>query len=351
MKNHAIKTKKVDGYEIIEGVKPLSIDPRATQKAALPKILALPESAQLAAKQKEHGKNINEAAAARKRAEYAAEMMQTEGEKPVFDPGIPEHKEMRSDEFRDLKKLHKFQSDKEREEKKRRDLLGAAGVCNEECKALKAAVNEKSREILNKNPVFALPGDGEYIDRGLMIVGAGVNGEAVILSDSELEAIPVTDKDGKQTGERSLFLPDGQTVAGLVGVFMAKGEHEQVTVDGEIIPDYRGQSVWFKSAGEWMKLADIKLGASLSDTDILDADLTGEQRAEIAAQQEQNRIASLSDDERKAEYDTARAALAQEAQKMETTLKFDGDVDYQTKAQAFYDESLAELKLKYNIGD
>ena len=88
---------------------------------------------------------------------------------------------------------------------------------------------------------------------------------------------------------------------------------EKLTLEGEIVPDYRGVEYHKKTSGKWKKVKVQAIGEALPDGAILPDDLTSEQNAEIREQQEAERVAALSPEEkakeRIAEIDRELAAI------------------------------------------
>ncbi len=190
---------------------------------------------------------------------------------------------------------------------------GSIGVINEELKVLNLAYQEKAKQILRDNPV--------YND-----VVAGLREGEVVLPQDEIDVLREK--------------------------FVGKQKNEQVLLDGKYIVDYRGKEFYHKDAeltgGKWVK-GIIDLLGDGHDLGTFVEDLTPTELAEIREQEETERITALSASEKQTEFGHMKAGLAGKAQTLETTLKFDGDIDYQTKAQEFYNTELGKLKLLYGV--
>jgi hypothetical protein len=134
----------------------------------------------------------------------------------------------------------------------------------------------------------------------------------------------------------------GNTCAGLRAKIDALNEHEKLLSDGTIIPDYRGTEYWVK-ADKWVKETIADMGISIPESGILDADLTQEQRVEIAAEQEEDRITKLTPEQREAEKQAHIDTIKREAalKKQEADL-FGDDFDI-----AVWQGKIAELQAKY----
>jgi hypothetical protein len=122
-------------------------------------------------------------------------------------------------------------------------------------------------------------------------------------------------------------LLSGAEEADLAPKFAALAEHEALTLQGEVIPDYRGVEYHKKTSGKWEKVKIEAVGEALPDGAVLPDDLTAEQNAEIREQQEADRVAALTPEQRnREEYDkikreiTARDYRALKAYKLGQSL-------------------------------
>jgi hypothetical protein len=88
----------------------------------------------------------------------------------------------------------------------------------------------------------------------------------------------------------------------------AKGPHRALLDTGAYIDDYRGVEYWIKESGQWLKGVIEQIGATLPAGAVLQNDLTEEQRQEVAEQQEAERVAALTPEQRIAEI---KARLAE----------------------------------------
>lgn len=293
-------------------------------------LMQVEEAQQLQAKARKRGQLIQGAGVDMRRAKDVDKQAKLEAKKPEAEQN-PEV-------------LKRCKRDYGIYEQQRKDKQGAARLLNTELIALDKVVKLKHREILIANPVYTNPGRGWLVDRGCRVAGwiaeSEVDGVVVpgchaVLEDSDLEV-------------EGVLCPDGQTVDGLMQVWMAKGERQQTLIDGTYIDDYRGLTEWVKTESDgWIGYVLKELGEEKNPNAILDADLTDEQRAEIDSEIEVSRLAGLSDDDRAAEFNASKTGLAGQAQAMENELKFDGkDL---APAQAWYDAELVGLKSKYGV--
>jgi hypothetical protein len=122
------------------------------------------------------------------------------------------------------------------------------------------------------------------------------------------------------------------------------GKHEKLTLEGEIIPDWVGTKYHLKTGDTWTEAEITTIGEALPGGAVLPDDLTTEQRAEIAAQKEVERIAALDPDAKEAEKQAQLDALADEADKLSRRAAIQGkDFD----AAAWYQERQGSIEEKY----
>jgi hypothetical protein len=143
-----------------------------------------------------------------------------------------------------------------------------------------------------------------------------------------------------QSSEKSL--PDN-TCCEFMARLKSLGEHEKLITDGTTIPDYRGTEYWIKS-GRWSKDKISDIGVSIPEGGILDADLTPDQRKEISDEQEGDRIAALTPEQKAAEKQSRLDALADEADRLERRAHIQGN---EFDAVAWYNEKTPEVEAKY----
>lgn len=315
-----IKYKEQDGYKIIIGAGKLAEDPAAAKMLANNAVQGVinggfkdfPELKQQADKSLESSL-INQRATKDKQK---AKAMLIESAKAAAQ--------------KDFVNAKKFEEEGKRLEKSYQDHLGAAGVCNAELKELKFAVEPKLKEIRRNNIAYCEPGLGEMVDE------ATAN---MIMSKTTEDMIT----DGA-------VLPSGQTVDGLISVWMGKPDTEQVCIDGSKVDDYIGNQYFFKdNDGLWVESEIISALNVTKDTVVVDeyqaeaiekADLTPEQLEEI-------RIQSLTPEAKEAEKLAAIDSAAAKAANLKAIFDIKGDEDALTKAQDLYASLVAEIELKY----
>lgn len=340
----ALKTKISGNHTIITGITQLIIDPNSTQAFGRAKLKDVKEFKDLQAKAKKKGNHFFAAGVAGKRAKESLRQIEFEKGKPVFDDKNEQHKIMDQMEFQNGQILKRAQSDRSRYEKERTDNIGAAGVCNTELIELDKECKKKYIEVMKADPIFCHPTAGCLIDRGTRVAGwidehedesgALVPGFHAVMEDMELEGY---------------LVPEGQTVQELITAWMGKQEREVCTINGEYIDDFRGVTFWKKVSGTWQSRLIDDLGVKPGTTEKEMSALTDLQRSEINNQLETARISEMSAEDKTVEYASRKSDLVMMAQEMENELKFDGDADYMTKAQAWYNTELAILKTKYGV--
>jgi hypothetical protein len=134
--------------------------------------------------------------------------------------------------------------------------------------------------------------------------------------------------------------------ADLAAKWAALQEHEALTIEGEIIPDWRGTEYWEKNetSGRWTKIAITAIGEGLPEWAMLPKSLNDLARAEIAAQDEADRLAALDPEAKEAEKQARLDDAADEADRLSRRAAI------QTKdfdAAAWYEEKSAEIEAKY----
>jgi hypothetical protein len=95
--------------------------------------------------------------------------------------------------------------------------------------------------------------------------------------------------------------------------FDALGEHQCLTEELEVIPDFRTVEYWRKQGNRWGKYKIEHVGETVPGDAFLPDALNETQRAGIAAQERADRIAALSPDEKAAEKEARIKAVIHEA--------------------------------------
>jgi len=194
----------------------------------------------------------------------------------------------------------------ENQDKIAQGFVGTLNEINEELKPLALACTAKSKDILRNGPVFFEPRNGE-----------------IIKTEPEIEILKTK--------------------------FAEKGEVQQVLENGDFIDDFRGQVFHRKVSGKWTEWVIETLGTDKPTGSKSQDELTESEKTEIEEQKESERVDQLSAEEKTSEYNSKKSEIAVKSQSLENELKFDGDVDYQSKAQTFYNTELDKLKTKYGV--
>jgi len=116
----------------------------------------------------------------------------------------------------------------------------------------------------------------------------------------------------------SIVGPEAELIEDSVGIEKQRkldtaGKHRLLLVSGEYISNFKDVEYWSHKTGKWQKEKINNLGENLPADAVLQEDLTEEQQKEINFQNEQDRIASLTPDEKTKEKEAKLFAIAREA--------------------------------------
>jgi hypothetical protein len=125
--------------------------------------------------------------------------------------------------------------------------------------------------------------------------------------------------------------------------YCAENKNRKVTTSGVFIDDFRGD-YWVKNGENWETKRIDALGTALPEGYVLEENLTEEQRKEIDAEKEAERIASLTPEQRTGEKQGNLDAAADEAYRLEQRAKIQGTG---FDAAAWYQKRRAEIEAKY----
>ncbi|GHU93255.1 hypothetical protein FACS189479_04310 [Spirochaetia bacterium] len=126
----------------------------------------------------------------------------------------------------------------------------------------------------------------------------------------------------------------------------ALGDHEKLTIEGNVIPDWRAQVYWQRVNGKLVQSVMAEIGKPIPDDAVLQENLTPEQHEEISDQMEATRIAGLTSEQKAAELENALNAAKREA----SLLKSDAEIaDEVFDAKAWYQAKKAEVEAKYAV--
>ena len=325
-----IKTRTINGYQIIIGIGQLAICGVGTREIAKDKIAALPEVAILAEK-------ANKQSACRQRIKNAEDSIKNIALlKEGAEAGIIKAEQDGDDQMLLFHKrnIEKYSKDIVGYETTRADEIKNARIIESEMREITPEVDKKTKEIKRENPVFCMPSQpGEYIDAGLNVTHQiGEEGH----EHDELRAVEV---------------PDGQTVNGLIRAWMSKGENEQVDINGLAIPDFRGCQYFFDDGTKWIESEVITALNVTKETVVVDEyqdqACTWDQLE--PQYQEEIRLQKLSEEEKIAEFESKKMVLLTAAAKMRTELEITGIAPDDALAQSreFYNTELEILQEKY----
>jgi len=307
----SLQIKKIDGFDVVVGFQNRPIDPVATQNKNRKAAFDLPESVELRSKNDiQNGYRVR-LMEALKNAKAFKKMA------AAVNLGIV---------IGDPKKTNEAESAKW--SKIANDLTGVMNTINEELKVLSVACKSACEKILTDNPVY---------------------NDQVEFTTQDENGNDVVNLAGPRAGE---VIKTKAEIDDLTQKFKDKPDETQLLVDGEYKPDFRGKIFHYKddemTNGKWTKGAIDSLGDKL-EIGKFEEDLTSSEKTEIAEQENTDRIAGMTAGDKTTEYKGKKTGLAGQAQTMEIGLKFDGDVDFQSKAQTFYNTELDKLKLEYGV--
>ena len=107
-------------------------------------------------------------------------------------------------------------------------------------------------------------------------------------------------------------LVDVKTGEELQKKFLERGPNQLLLDGGEYIADYRGVEYWLKNRGEWKRETIEEIGVEVPAGAVLQETLSQELKAEIAVQQEEERLAKLTPEQLTSEEEYAIAAALRE---------------------------------------
>lgn len=122
-------------------------------------------------------------------------------------------------------------------------------------------------------------------------------------------------------------------------------EHQRLTEQGKIVPDYKNVEYWEKNtqSGRWSKQKIESIGVSIPEGIVYLDRLTADQQKEIAHQTERDRIAGLTIEQKAEELQRRLDALADEAIRLRERARlqkkeFDDIVWYEAEASKIQTE-------------
>jgi len=123
-----------------------------------------------------------------------------------------------------------------------------------------------------------------------------------------------------------------------------KGENQLLLDNNEYIDDYRGVEYHIKKSGKWKKERIEDIGISLPLDAVLQENLSKEQQKEISIQQEDERVAALTPEQKTEEKNNRLRAAAREAIMKAEEEELLGET---FDKQAWLQPKRAEIEAKY----
>lgn len=150
-----------------------------------------------------------------------------------------------------------------------------------------------------------------------------------------------------RAGERIIDQEEADSIKARLADLPAK---TFLSVEGEQIADQRGEKYWYQDEqGLWKAGAVEKLGETITEEAVPEAELTAEIKLEMAEQAEEKRMAELSFEDRQKEFETmrlqARRAAALKRSEMEIDEAKPGAA--LKEAKDWYNEQVTGLEEKY----
>jgi hypothetical protein len=265
--------KTIDGYRVINAIVEATSDPAATLEAVRLRVEALPETARAKAVAQKiiAQRNVVQAEAARA------------GDKRKADT----------------------RADISAEEAKAAQAQANIAVLETELAPLTAAIEAAHLSLYEECAVY-FEKDGEKIlteaeEADMVPKLAAIQAEA-----ERVAALTPEQKAAEKQARLEAAADEVDPVLSLQG-------HAALTLEGEIIPDWRGTEYHIKTAGTWAKAKAEHIGEALPGGAVPSDALTDAQRSEIAAQAEAERVAALAPEERAAEKQARIKAVIREA--------------------------------------
>jgi hypothetical protein len=344
MKGYANKTEKIGDHQIITGLKPLAIDPRATQSACAVLIYGTDAEG-------DGNDGIKELKPLRKKQEQSNRLLQEIAQAKTHGKKLAEQSEKQKKELRsimDQRELanrnseHKVTLSALKEQERIYNLKKANfEQCQTELKPLISDFNQTAKEILRENPVYCEPNQGEYVDPETLFMG----GTAAELDAQERE---LQDQDGNKIKHPDISVPNFDE---LIQKWMSKSDNEQVTISGEVLEDFRGKQYFYKADGIWIESEVIsQLGVTKNTVVVEKYQDQAVEKYELTPEQlEEIRVQNLSAEEKTAEKENAIDDAATQAATMRSKLEIQGATATKAKtdAQAWYSEQLTLIEAKY----
>lgn len=186
------------------------------------------------------------------------------------------------------------------------------------------------------------------IETQLLPLAAAIKNEYADLVLKHAIYFPIPPRDGvveeyvEDSEGEVIAAARGEAKDAVIAIDRSKGGRDILEV-----ADYRGRRYWHKQDGKWTGTEISTLGIAPVAAAIAEADLSADDRAEIAEQVESERIAKL----KPAEIESERAArldsLAAEAQMMRGKIEIAGGKDALKTAQEWYATEAAKVVEKY----
>jgi hypothetical protein len=144
------------------------------------------------------------------------------------------------------------------------------------------------------------------------------------MSDPEIEQLYMDNREYANVGSEGTLVK-AKIAKPLIKKLGEAGKNRLLLENGEYIPNYHDQEYWTLKNDVWKKEKIVGIGITVPDGAIFDADLTEEQRKQIADQTEAERIANLSLEDRQKEKRSRLLSAFHTAKAKEEEAEFLGE--------------------------
>lgn len=196
----------------------------------------------------------------------------------------------------------------------------------------------KDKVKFNNDQIFELQKDFPALNKALNEKRKQMTIENAIYFDQTGNTISISDDQYKKLKQDII---DNQRKTKATGIKLL------LTSTGEIIEDYRGKEVFMCVDGIWESRIIDNLNDKPDAIEILKESLTIEQQKEIAQQAENERIKSLTDEEKQNEKTVLAERLLNDSIAMKNKLEIQGDDQALQKSKDWYNAEIEKLNFIY----
>lgn len=288
-----IKKQRIGAHEVVGGFDILPVDPELTRQRNIKELKKTTEQADFVAKQGEYDVCYRNY----KKHEGNAKALYGKKVVEICDGDLVKAAWLKRDDVLD-KMSAQERSALDTEERLMKGYEGKGQVIESELESLFLKLRAKESELAVVNTVFSEPRANE------------------------------------------VSLPEAE-VDDLIQKHLAKTDKQQLLLDGAYIEDFRGTYYVCGVSGEWSTKEITELGILPAEGDILESDLTEEQREDI-------RIQGMTTEEKNIEKAARIEEAKNSAAHMLNVLTIEDDPDATTKARDWYSAEVVKIEDKYS---